>query len=257
MKFYLMRRLIPVFVFLILLFSTACLVKPHQPVGLWFYTYTPNSSADEDVEATPASFLYLRADGTYTRDFKNFDYGHWNIHDTFLVLTNEKLEIVTFPIKKHVINELELVSAKGSLLDFEEQPAKFSSDADNPFSIENNRWRIKATQKESDQEIKQRLQNHFKFNEAYFKWALDDNLSSIDVRSTPSLLKIYGNGFALKEFNDLPAGWKSCFYDDEDCRKANDIIKNVFEKQDISWARTDNRYKMFISAFQQLERFMQ
>jgi len=145
-----------------------------------------------------------------------------------------------------------LISAEGTILSFEKQPAKFSSPADNPFSAENNQWRIPAVKKENDQDLRRRLKNHFRFHEAYFKWALDAKLQSIDVRSTPSLIKIYGNGFALKNFEELPASWRSYFYDEGDCQKANNMIKDIFEKRDIAWALTDNRYKMFISAFQQL-----
>jgi hypothetical protein len=112
---------------------------------------------------------------------------------------------------------------------------------------------VPAAKKETEQELRNRLKNHFRFHEIYFKWALDAKLNSIDVRSTPSPIKIYGNGFALKNFDELPASWHSYFYDDEDCQKANDMIKDIFEKEEIAWAQTENKYKMFISAFQQLE----
>jgi len=86
-----------------------------------------------------------------------------------------------------------------------------------------------ASKKENREEIKHRLLNHCMFWERYFSWALENNLSSIDVRSTPSLIKIYGNGFALKPANELPAVWKSYFFDEEDCAEANGIIEEIFE----------------------------
>ena len=194
----------------------------------------------------------MHADNSYTRDFKNFEYGRWKKNESGLLLTNDKKVTFSYPIKRFSGNELELVSAAGTILNFERLPAKFSSAIENPFSTENNQWRIPATKKENEQELKKRLGNHFRFHEAYFKWALDAKLSSIDVRSTPSPIKIYGNGFALKDFNELPAEWLTYFYDEEDCRKANNMVKDIFEKSDIAWSQTDNRYKMFISAFQQL-----
>ncbi|MES1218052.1 MAG: hypothetical protein ABUT20_21275 [Bacteroidota bacterium] len=136
---------------------------------------------------------------------------------------------------------------------FERQPGSFKTTPKDPFSKENNLWRIAAGKKETDQEIKNRLFNHFTFWETYFTWALDDRLETIDVRSTPTLIKIYGNGFALKPFSDLPGKWKSYFFDDEDCLKANNMVKELFDKNEIAMPRTENRYKMFISAFQQLQ----
>ena len=35
--------------------------------------------------------------------------------------------------------------------------------------------------------------------------------------------------------------------------KAFDILKTSFEINEIGWAHTDNKYKMFLGAFQQLE----
>jgi hypothetical protein len=69
-----------------------------------------------------------------------------------------------------------------------------------------------ALKKETDPEIKSRLLNHCQSWEAYFSGALNDRQSSVDVRSTPTLLKIYGNGFTLKPFEALPGEWRSCFF---------------------------------------------
>ena len=235
-------------------FQVSCLSPFKMNIdGLWFFTHSSRTNQNDNGDATPASFLFLQPDNRYTRDFKKFEYGHWNRNDSLLLLTSDQKVITSFPVTQVSRNELRLKSEEGSILNFERQPAKFSSSADNPFSLENNQWRITAAKKESDHELRARLKNHFRFHEVYFKWALDAKLSSVDVRSTPSPIKIYGNGFALKNFEELPAPWRSYFYDEEDCRKANDIIKDIFEKRDIAWAQTDNKYKMFISAFQQLE----
>jgi hypothetical protein len=254
-----MKKVVPAILVGLLFSQINCQfqLKKKRLDGLWFYTHTSGMAQSGETEANPASFIYLQPDGNYTRDFNQFDYGRWKRNDSVLLLTNNKRITISFPIKFVSANELELISAKGTILNFELQPTKFSSLADNPFSVENNQWRKPASKKETEQELRSRLKNHFRFHEAYFKWALDEKISSIDVRSTPSPIKIYGNGFALKSFDELPASWRSCFYDAEDCQKANDLIKYIFEKEDIAWARTDNKYKMFISAFQQLEQKIQ
>jgi len=46
--------------------------------------------------------------------------------------------------------------------------------------------------------------------------------------------------------------WRSYFFDAEDCQKANDMIKEIFDHQ-TSLGHTDSKYKMFLSAFQQME----
>ena len=101
--------------------------------------------------------------------------------------------------------DLKLTVMPDVVSDFSAAPSKFTSPATNPFSLGNNKWRISANHKESRQEIRQRLINHCEFWKTYFSWALDNNIQSVDVRSTPTAIKIYGNGFALKKFDDLPA----------------------------------------------------
>ena len=243
------------FILIALSFSQiSCLLPPKEKKldGLWFFTHSTEPTQNENEDANPARFLYLHPDNSYTRDFRKFEHGRWKKNESGLLFTNNQKVTFSYPVKRFTGNELELVSAAGTILNFERLPAKFSTPAENPFSVENNQWRIPATKKENDGELKTRLANHFRFHEAYFKWALDAKLSSIDVRSTPSPIKIYGNGFALKGFDELPAEWLTYFYEEEDCRKASNIIKEIFEKSDITWSQTDNRYKMFISAFQQL-----
>jgi hypothetical protein len=251
-----MKKLIHIFAVILVLIQLSCTSGKEKLDKLWFYTYSSGDSKNEDTALTPASFLNLQADKTYTLDFGGFDYGRWESNNGLLLLASSKGRTISFQIKHFFGNELSLSDDKRVVMNFEGGRYKFSSAAGNPFSAENNQWRIPATKKESEEKLKNRLRNHCKFYETYFMWALENDLNSVDVRSTPSLIKIYGNGFALKKFDELPVMWRSYFHDDEDCQKANDIIKNIFDHQDIAWAHTDNKYKMFLSAFQQLQRLV-
>jgi len=239
---------------IVLLQSTACIVPRSNGIDkLWFFTYYNGSPAKSDSVLTPASFLDLRKDGTFTNDFGVFDYGAWKLKDSKLYLEGHHTKNSVLTVEYFAGNEMRISSADFPPASFESQPGLFKSPEENPFSAENNVWRIPAKNKESEATIKNRLLNHLKFWEAYFTWALNNGLQSIDVRSTPTPIKIYGNGFGLKPFSELPRTWKSYFFDEDDCKKANDMIKSIFDKHDIAWAHTENKYKLFISAFQQLE----
>jgi len=251
-----MKRYYYVLLFSFTIIAIDCLSKKEKLTKLWLYTYSSGNSRYEDTVFTHTSFINLQADNTYTLDLGIFDHGRWNSDKGFLSFQSESGKFTSYRISHFQENELKLTDDKGIVLNFDGLPLKPADSANNPFSVDNNRWRIAARKKETEQELKGRLRNHFKFYEAYFLWALENNLNSIDVRSTPSLIKIYGNGFALKEFDELPMLWRSYFYDEEDCKKANDTIKNIFEHKDISWTNTDNKYKMFVSAFQQLQRLI-
>jgi len=241
-------------VFSLLVFAIGCKFPNKSVARLWFYTYRTGPVAGQDNGLTPASFLYLRKDGTYTRDIGFYEYGTWLLKDEEIILTNSKDRSTHLPIKYLQENEMQLVLADHSVANFESLPGSFATPGNNPFSRENNTWRIPASKKENEIAIRKRLSAHFRFWEIYFTWAMENELASIDVRSTPTLVKIYGNGFSLKPTGELPPEWKALFFDNEDCEKANDMVKHVFETSDIAWAQTQNKYKMFVSAFQQLQR---
>jgi hypothetical protein len=240
------------YIILTLVFAS-CIQGKDSVEKLWFYTHSNGNVSAHDTMLTPASFISLKKDGTYTLDFEEFQFGTWTRDKQIIHLRHSKNQVSDITISYLSGNEMQLAINGFNEANFESQPAKFKSPSENPFSIENNRWRIPAEKKESAIEIKKRIVNHLRFWELYFSWALSNDLNSIDVRSTPTLLKIYGNGFQLKPVNELPPKWKSCFYDEEDCIKSNAIMKKIFEETDIAWAHTDNKYKMFISAFQQLQ----
>ncbi|HTE10786.1 MAG TPA: hypothetical protein VK645_07445 [Chitinophagaceae bacterium] len=232
---------------------TACQHLVNPSGKLWFYTHSTGTKELPDSSLTPASFIDLEKDGSYTSDFGHFDYGKWVYSKNEILLISYQHNKSVLPVSYLTDKEMQTGPAKGPFDNFESQPVSFASGVENPFSKENNGWRVKADAKETDSQIKNRLLNHFKFWELYFTWAFNDNIQYIDVRSTPTLLKIYGNGFALKPFDQLPAAWKLYFYDEEDCRKANEKIKYMFDNNAVAWPHTENKYKMFISAFQQLQ----
>ncbi|HEV3412185.1 MAG TPA: hypothetical protein VG101_06895 [Puia sp.] len=249
-------RLYPLILCLLAAAATGCSLLVNPLPKLWFYTYGTGTPRGKDSLLNPASFLELRPDGSYTRDFGKFEYGSWLKKDHQLILTSHDHLLSIYPLTLPAPNEIQLTFTGGYLASFESQSIPSLKQKEDPFSVYNNGWRIRPAHKETDAEIRQRLYNHCQFWEAYFRWALDKDLTTVDVRSTPTLIKIYGNGFTLKPTDDLPAEWVACFYDADDCAKASNMIKEIFEHKTIAWAQTDNKFKMFLSAFHQLQNFL-
>jgi len=233
---------------------------------VWFYTYSefgilndyipkPNQQLT-DYNLNPSNFICLQIDGSYTMDFGHFEYGTWELDDTMLVLKNierKTMFMVVKPAGKEMLIKVPLVGGRSSIWHFEKSPVPLQEKADNPFSLNNNRWRLKARQKEDDEMIADRLRNHFSYWEKYFNWGLVAKMDYLDVRSLPGPLKIYGNGFVLLDYEKWPQDWSDLFYDSTDGHKAYDKLRYIFDHDHIAWAHTDNKYKMFISAFQQLQ----
>ena len=231
---------------------TRCIQQKPTVAKCWFYTYQSGLNTNNDNGLTGASFLCLRNDGSYTRDFGTFDYGQWVLKDNVITLKSQRNQNEDLKILSLSSNEM-AVDINGERINLDGQTLPADQPSTDPFSIENNQWRIPASQKENEQALRKRLSNHCRFWEAYFTWALKTKQETVDVRSTPTLIKIYGNGFTLKPLSDQPGRWKSYFFDEEDCQKAYDIMKNIVSNDHIAIPHTDNKYKMFIGTFQQLE----
>jgi hypothetical protein len=244
------------FLFFVLIFFGSCLSLIPTPItGTWFYTYTSEGLPTE-AELTPANFICLQPNDNYTLDFGKFEYGKWKkISDTILLHSstgNTKIFIIKYKNGK----DLKLSVQPGVVFDFESQPYSFKTDAAKPFSLQDNRWRIPALHKESNAEIKARVVNHCQFLKDYFTWALNSNITTLDVRGTPSPIQIYGNGFQLKWYYNLPQEWKDYFYDSADCQHANMMLSNAITNNTIALSSSDNKYKMFIGGFEQLEQIL-
>lgn len=248
------RRYLPVLLFIAAAAGCSLLVNPLT--RLWFYTYGTGTPEGADSLLTPASFLELRPDGSYTRDFGSFEYGTWIRKGHYIILTDQGRRTDSLAFNMPAAGDMKITMRDGYVADFESRPIPAQKAKVDPFSLANNRWRLRPSHKETDREIRERLHDHCVFWETYFRWALDKGLSQVDVRSTPTPIKIYHNGFSLKPVEDLPAEWVSYFYDMDDCRKANEMIRNIFEHRTIAWANTDNPYKMFLSAFQQMSNYL-
>ncbi len=247
-------RCLPAF-FAIVLVAACHSNKPFSS-PLWFYRYSSSTPSKWDTVLTRFSYLYLQSDGSYTQDFGRFEYGKWSFRDHELFLTNQHNTTYIYSIPKISENELAVYLSKGKLAYFEKQPRPSGDPANNPFSLDNNRWRIPATHKESIPEIRQRLLNHFHFWETYFTWDDDNNVGYLDVTDIPTPLKVYGNGFGLKHYDDLSPQWKSYFYDSVDCYNADTLVKGTFRRNKIKWPENDDENKLFIGGIRQVEDFL-
>ena len=246
--------------------SGSCTSKKNKLVNVWLYNEEPtadqiaeekNYGSSAGATLTAANFIDLQSDGSYSSYLSSFEYGKWFFKDQKLILVNRSKKIREFVVNK--VNEKEMICTdpmKDVVYRFTGSPNQFPSAGQNPFSPENNQWRSKAKHKESDAELRARLKNHFSFWEKYFAWGLENKISYLDVRSTPSILKMYGNGFELQYYEYLFPEWKNCFYDTTDSRLAYENLYYKMYEKNIKWPDTKNRFERFVSAFQQLQQWM-
>ena len=243
-----------------LLFFNACTSDKTKLAKVWFYISEEDARNEDEgskgslpYDMNSLSFVNLQTDGTYTAYLSQFEEGQWMLKEgDQIILENQRKQITILPIKEINKEELVLLSNKMAY-HFEGYENNFATAQDNPFSRQNNLWRIKAAHKESDAEITNRLKNHFKFWEQYFSWGIKIDKKMLNVRSLPSPLKLYSNGFELIPYEEQPEKWTANFYDTSDSRRAYEKLHTFLTTEDIDWPTTDHKFKLFTSAFKQLQ----
>lgn len=247
------------------LFSCAGKKTQYAFSRVWFYN--SNQDTKQQVEninryggnmeygMDGASFLDLQPDSSFTSYLSTFSFGRWNVqNDSILILTDQKGRILKLDVKNLTGEELICINTHNNrVYRFQGFDNHFSAGFENPFSISNNKWRIPALHRENDDQISSRLKNHFHYWEKYFNWAAVNKLKHLDIRSTPSILDMYSNGFNLQYYNYQPTEWKRNFYDSTDSWKAYEKVYYLMAAKKIKWPKTENRFERFVSAFQQMQ----
>ncbi len=254
----------PVFFFILSCIISSCTDGGKQLARAWIYhdwTVKEQSGYYERFKRTPAiaftsgNFIDLQRDSSYHSYLEEYSVGTWRFEkDTLLMKDARSQAVRRFRVLEKNKDQLFLThDEKDKIYVFDGFRNRFDSLSQNPFSLLNNHWRVKADHKENDSELLNRLHNHFRFWEMYFAWALKEDIKSLPVRGVPSLLKMYGNGFQLEYFEYQPPEWKKLFYDTADSRKVFVRMHYLMYDEDIKWPETENRFKGFISAFRQMQ----
>ncbi len=248
----------------LVLFLSACNSRKEKLARTWLFqkaVFTegrtdPIAEVVNPMNLGPSSFLNLQEDGSYTSYFGHYEQGSWQSKsDTLILNPTGGWKIIPFQVRKNLNGKLELFYApRQAIYTFNGYDhIEHASGLENPFSYSNNKWRQKPDHPESDREITERLKNHFRFYETYFAWADRLNASTIEVNNVPSPLKIYSNGFELTHYSIQPYEWQQCFYDTADVRKAYLKLYYLFYAEDLDWKEKEHRFKMFASAYRQLQ----
>ena len=245
----------------------SCTEKKEVLVKAWIFNDAANEKdmpgkgigpgLELDHRFNTANFIDLQADGTYSSYLPLYETGKWFYKDQMLIMVNRKKEMLELQVNQ--VNEDELMCTnkqKGTIYRFKGLRNDFATTSENPFSMNNNLWRIRPARRETDEELRKRMKNHFTYWKQYFAMGLKKKVEVLDIGTTPSLFKLYGNGIQLEYYEYLFPEWKNCFYDSVDCRLAYENVYYKMYQNKIKWPDTENRFERFVSAFSQLEQWM-
>lgn len=198
------------------------------------------------------SFIDFFRNGTYVMNLHHFEYGAYELEDDTIKLTSsEGIEWGLLFIKDTVNNSIVFkhlnVTNSNAVFDMERLPN--DNDSDYPYTLENNRWRIKATKDESTNQIIDRLQNHIEYMEKYLTWCRENSIE-VDIKKIPSILKVAGNVIGIK--NPAETGWCQFFHSQENCDESRKLVAKFFKGDKLKWKRYKSRIKIMVNAMSQL-----
>ncbi|WCM42721.1 hypothetical protein MG290_03310 [Flavobacterium sp. CBA20B-1] len=96
-------------------------------------------------------------------------------------------------------------------------------------SLAFNKWRFPAIQKETNQQIKERLIANLKYIAAYMRVHMYGGYDLIHTDGIHSPFLYARNGLFLYEWQRVPYFWKHVFYDEKDAEKAYKMVRNTFK----------------------------
>ncbi|QEC69395.1 hypothetical protein FRZ67_19580 [Panacibacter ginsenosidivorans] len=129
---------------------------------------------------------------------------------------------------------------------------RYSDLKDDPYSIENNKWRIKPFQQETDKQIKQRVLNHLDFWQNLFTDAQEKDRTYVAYTWFDSPLVVAENGVKLEFYDEHKKEWDQNFYDSTDANKGYQMMRKCFSKK-LKFMETEDKYKRHEDVIRQLK----
>ena len=129
---------------------------------------------------------------------------------------------------------------------------QYSDLKNDPYSIENNKWRVKPFEQETDKQIKERVFNHLDFWQNLFADAQEKERSYVAYSWFDSPLVVAENGVKLEFYDEHKREWDQNFYDSTDANKGYQMMRKCFSKK-LKFMETDDKYKRHEDVIKQLK----
>jgi hypothetical protein len=120
---------------------------------------------------------------------------------------------------------------------------KFVTDAkrqklaeNDPFSIGNNKWRIKPRASENDEAIRQRLKDNLHFFILYYRDVIARRDDVVSFYGFPSCVNWYNAGIGMQDKDKVDENWEDCFYNKAQAMKAYTLLDDALKKK-YTWPK--------------------
>lgn len=197
----------------------------------------------------PYRCFYFFDDHTYTRNVRNaMEYGTWQYNNETKTVTVTSSDNSRDVYKLAAIGPDDMIvlnqsSGSSTKLTFLATGVRYKNNSDDPFYIDNNRWRIRPKVSETDEQVRKRLKECIYFHILFYRDNLEKKERIISFYGFPSCVKWYGGGIGLIKEDELPDNWYACFYNKAQALQAQKIMGAVISKKykwntgKVSWVK--------------------
>jgi len=232
---------------------------------------------DESPEEAMQNFLLddkliLRDDSTYDMVlFKKYIHGKWQYDEEhkLLKLQDETSQLAPMHLAVDSINPRSLVLKARSTdiaaiippysqnkagfnylqqsgiftLYLQADPVKYTSNKYDPYSKQNNLWRIKPTKPETETQIVDKLINHANFCKLLMQNVVDGTSQYISLNSFRTPFIFDKNDIRLQHYGDIKDGMIENFYDSAQSQQAFDILEKAVLYDGVKPVDLGDRFK--------------
>lgn len=205
---------------------------------------------------TDDTFVDFFRNGTYVMNWHHFEYGTYELEDSVVILTNQEDETWQLKYERNDSTNERSFAYPYPDGDSYEKPIKMKyrknrNNSSYPFTLKNNKWRIRVDEDLSKNEIIDRLQNVIGYYIKCVKWSNEEKFK-FKFYSTPSPLRASGYFFIARS-KEKSEKWCEFFSNPDDCDESLQIIRQFLRENKLDWHRSINGYLRIIAALEHLE----
>ena len=172
-------------------------------------------------------------DSTFTRVYHTgkYDFGHYSYdeNEQSLLLTanrnTEELKVVT-QTSPSGQQRLLVEYLPGKSLSLAQYGAPMDKFMEDPFSVQNNAWRIRPSAPETKDQIFNRLINYIGHNASILRAAYIREQDFISWEFSKGIIKVYNVGIGIVPKNEVPQVWIDSFHSREDAMQCYALFEN-------------------------------
>lgn len=119
----------------------------------------------------------------------------------------------------------------------------YSNDKNDPYSKQNNLWRIRPSKPETDAQLNARLANHVGFLKLLMQAVADGKSTYISLHSFHTPLVMDAGDIRLEHYEYTRSSWDNYFYDTLQAQKAYRLLEKAVIYNGVKQGETGDRFE--------------